>query len=339
MSNKLLAWIILVCFFWLLFGAYFYFFIFYSASLIFQWNTSGYTISLVATKVAQNQDFFCEETTCIYKDIPPLEYQIQISKEGFETYIITQDFSWNKTYTIPFELEKETILSQLSPKKENQILSDKTSQKITRLKYKDFFLYYDFWEEGVFYMREYLWKLFLYHDHLNVERLIYDFEKIWQDKIHIAPIFWTDYFIVHVDGKNYLYDSEKAWFQGIDLRQRIEYGKTWKSTNEFIFVTSVWSYVYDLKLLKSEYFVIFSDFVILGNDIILWVLKKDDKKRRKNLWLSQSNNDQLYNYNIQTKEIKKIYETWDSIAQIYFVEDELILEINGELKQLQNFDI
>lgn len=336
MSNKILAFIILLLIFGSIIWGYLYLFVFYGGNLELKWNISDFNIALSTDIVGQELNYACWENTCIYEDIPPLEYKVIISKSWYQDFISYKKIPGKWTLLLEFQLEKKVELTQLWTV-ETKDLWELASEKVTRLKYRDFYSYYDFSDAGVFYIREYLWKLFLYHDINEEERLVYDFKKVSHDKIHITPIYGTDYYNIFIDNSNYLFNIENTALRGIDLQQKIIYWKSWKIVQELVFITDVWSYVYNIKSRKSEYYVPFLDFTYLDDGEILWLIEKNDEKRVNNFGVSIQKERALFRYNLDTKVIKNIYETNDTIESFYQDDWKLYINTNWLLKQLKNY--
>ena len=336
MSNKILALIILVLIFGTIIWGYLYLFVFYGGNLQVQWNVEDYTVTLSTDTVWQELTYNCLGATCSYENIPPLEYTVRISKDGFQEFKSFQKIPGKGTVLLEFLLEKKTELTQLWETK-IQDVDIITSQKVTRLKYRNFYSYYDFSEKWVFYIREYLWKLFLYHDIWEEERLVFDFKKVSPDKIHISPIYGTDFFNVYIDQNNYLFDNKTTWFRSLDLKKKIEYWKVARTSQDIIFVTDIWSYIYNLKERRSEYYIPFLDFVYVDDKDVIWLIEWDDEKRMNNLWVNTEKQRALFRYNTLTKSIKKIYETNEGIESFYLEKSRLYLDVNGVKKELQNY--
>ena len=171
MSNKVLALVILLCSLWILIWGYFYFFVFYGAKVTFNGDIEQYTITLSSKSLKKDLQYTCEQSSCSYEKIPPLNFQIRILKEGYEDFIVQKKIQWKWNQNIEFTLKEktQTVNIKLWAATTEEVIDEKR----VRLKYKRFFLYYDFGDRGVFYIREYLWKLFLYRDLKEKEVLIY----------------------------------------------------------------------------------------------------------------------------------------------------------------------
>jgi flagellar basal body-associated protein FliL len=237
MSNRLLALIILGVIVLGIIGMYVYLFVFYSSSLNFSSNQAGYNIQLVAKKLKTPVNYSCKQKECSYDDIAPLDYQVIISKEGFEDYQGNISVKRSSEQNIVFELEKKTELSTIE--EEVVSLKDAVREKRTRLKYKKFYTYYDFGDSGVFYFRKYLGKLFLYRDLGEKEQLIYDFQMLDVSDLHIGEVYNSSYFVISAGTKNYLFNHKNSNFSSLDIQKKIHYGKKSHETNKLLLVTDL----------------------------------------------------------------------------------------------------
>ncbi len=339
MSNKLLAALILVFIFFILIGWYVYFFVLYGSTLVFQGNVEDFDIRLSTEKLKTDFQYNCRENICSYQKVPPFLYTLTISKDWFEDYISQIEVPKNWETKIVFSLQESVELQTVTtlsdePKSTQELLEDKK----LRLKYRNFYLYYDFKDQWVFYMRDYQWKLFLYHDLVDEERLVADFEKVWKDNIRISPIHGTTKFALSIWWQNSLFDIQTRQYRGIDLKQQILYGKKWIDSDEIILVTEVWSYIYNLQKYRSEYFVLFHDFVYIDNNTLLWLIVPTDTKRKENLSLDSAVWNTLYRYDMETQGLREVYASPQDIDQFYLdSKDDLIIDIEGNTKRLTNY--
>ena len=129
---------------------------------------------------------------------------------------------------------------------------------------------------------------------------------IWDDN-YIFIVFWD---------KKYLYSLSSKTDIEVLLNIGVNYVKKAASNSSFHFVTEKWSFIYDRNRETLEYFSYFDDFVYY-NDEYIWVIKKEDKRRLKNLWLDDENDNLIVKYNPGTKEKKVLHRILQIIIMIF----------------------
>ena len=335
MSNRLLALLILITIIWWCIWAYFYFFILYGSSVIFNGNITGYSVNFSTEKLSNPIVYTCEVNPCRLQDIAPFDYNITISKEWYDVYNFNQKIQTSGDQTIDFTLLEKINVVQLEEVEvlEAEIVLDKRE----RLKYNKYYLSYNFWDKGIFYMQEYLWKLFLYRDRWESQVLIHSFPLVWPNKIHIWEIYGSRYFTIYIDGKNYLFHNLDQSFRLLDLNVKVEYGKQWKNNNELIFTTTSWAYTHNLKTKKSQYYNLFSDYLYDRDNKIIGVIQETEENKLKNIGFPSQQGNYVVSYDIDSKAYKKLYTTIDDIQQIYLLDDMLIVKIWEVHLELKNY--
>lgn len=335
MSNRLLALLILIILLWGVVWIYFYFFVIYGSNVILNGNVTGYSVNFSTEKLSNPIAYTCEVNPCRLQNIAPFDYTITISKEWYDVYRFNQKIQKSGEQTIDFSLVEKIDLAQLEEIEVSE--AETILDKRERLKYNKYFLSYDFWENGIFYMEQYLWKLFLYRDRGESQILIYSFPLVSPDKIHIWEIYGTRYFTIYIDGKNYLFHNLDQSFRQLDLNVKIEYGKPWKNNYELIFATNSWAYTHNLKTKKSQYYNLFSDYLYDGDNTIIGIIQETEKNKLKNIGYASQEGNYVFSYDIATKTYKKLYTTVDDIQQIYLLGDKLILKIWEMDLELKNY--
>lgn len=112
---------------------------------------------------------------------------------------------------------------------------------------------------------------------------------------------------------SYLIDLEYNNLEKLELQIPIEYVKYMNNT--YIITTQKGSFTYDLQTKKTEYFVLFHDFIYY-NDIYIGIIQKQDARRLKNLWLWEVSEDIVVAFDPIEKS-KKILESLEGIETIY----------------------
>lgn len=169
------------------------------------------------------------------------------------------------------------------------------------------------------------------------EKVVGNFDLVPEDKLEIQKIYSSrDDFYLVVWNKKYIYNQNTDLIFELDLSVDVKYIK--RSEDLFVIVTWKWSYVFDKTDKSLEYFTFFEDFVYY-KDSYVWIIRDNDKRRLKNLWLESLNDNSIYFYNPKTKEKKSLYETSLILEKIYF-EDEFIyfIDSNDKIYKLENLE-
>lgn len=166
-------------------------------------------------------------------------------------------------------------------------------------------------------------------------KLVWVFDAFREDDLNIFRVYWTENeFFFNFWNNKYIYNKNTDLIENIDLHIDVLYVK--KSENIFIFVTSVWSYTYDLRTKNLEYFTFFQDFIYY-NDSYIWIISKDDNRRINNLWLNNLLKNSIYFYNPNTKERKSLYETDLNLEKIYHFNNEIyFIDSKSDIYRLEN---
>lgn len=169
------------------------------------------------------------------------------------------------------------------------------------------------------------------------EKILWNFDLVPEDKLDIQNIYSSNddfYFVIW--NKKYIYNQNTDLLLELDLAVNINYIK--RSEDLYIIVTEKWSYVFDKTDKSLEYFTFFDDFVYY-KDFYIWIIKKDDERRLKNLSISSINGNSIFKYNPKTKEKKSLYETSLDLEKIYFEGDFIyFVDSNDEVYKLENLD-
>jgi hypothetical protein len=167
-------------------------------------------------------------------------------------------------------------------------------------------------------------------------KIISIFDYVLVNDIFVDKVYSSNNdFLFKIWDDIYLYNKNTDILNKIDLFVDIKYVK--REDNIFIFVTNIWSYLFDLRNKNFEYFNFFEDFVYY-NDSYIWIIKKDDIRRINNLWLWKLSKNSIYFYNPSTKERKSLYETNLNLEKIYYENGEIFfIDSKNDVYKLENF--
>ena len=318
MSNRLIWLIIILIFILLIFGSYFYLFVYYSGNLKVISNIDNYNIKLHPEKVwLVNINYICEEKTCIIPEIAPTTYYASITKDWYEAIQKNIVIEKNKTTELKIIFEKKISLKKLEEEK-NELTNLEKIDLLRKEWIYESYIKNKEWKE--IYLKEnnnklelYLWK-----------QLIWNFDIPENKETNIQEIYGSkNYILLKLWEKKYLYSLISKKTYDIDLKINIKYIKTWENDN-FIIVTDKWSFIFNKKNKSLEYFNFFNDFVFYKKWYI-WIVKKDDSNRKNNLSIENSKNDIVLFYDPNTKEKKILYNLSEKIDKIYIGNNEVIL--------------
>lgn len=258
-----------------------------------------------------------------------LYYELKYKPEQIQKQ---QEEKLRQEKQIELEEKKEVSLKKIDTKIE--INSQDIKEKIELLKQKnDYYFSRTLKDLWIFYFEELEWWLWLF----NSSRKLWEFRKVNLVDLDIKEVISnSDYFYFRIWDNKYLYNLMTNKTRKLDFKLDIEYIKMWKNSKEFLFVTSLWTFVYSIVDNSFEYFNYFLDFVYY-NDWYLWIVNLDDETRLKNLSLKPDSNNLIVYYNPNSKEKKIIYKTKLDLTKIYFKNSKIYFEnINLEEFELEN---
>jgi len=244
-----------------------------------------------------------------------------------------------KAEEIRIELEKQKkeeakVIKKIELVKQKKVTIVKTKQeKIKELRedikhYKTFKLH----NNKKAYFTENNWKLDLYYDN----KKIWVFDLVYSKYLLVELILGdNNNLFIEIWNKKYYYNNKLNQISKIDLNIDVLYVKEW-NTNDIIFVTKKWSFIYNIYNNTLNYFSFFNDFVYF-KEWYIWIIKPNDSVRIKNLWLWNINKTLIYYYNPDLKEKKVLYSSELNIDKIYIKNNKLYIEtINNDLYILEN---
>lgn len=168
-------------------------------------------------------------------------------------------------------------------------------------------------------------------------KIISIFDFVLEAEISVKNVYSSNSdFLFSMWNEIYLYNKNTDILDKIDLFVDVKYVK--RSDNIYIFVTNVWSYLYDIRNKKLEYFTFFEDFVYY-NDSYIWIINKNDDRRINNLWLWKLTKNSIYFYNPNTKEKNSLYETDLVLEKIYYKNWEIFfIDSKKDIYKLENLE-
>lgn len=219
------------------------------------------------------------------------------------------------------EVEKTPDLN-LEGEINNSGSTTSSAEKIDELK-KDLESYkiIQIWNKKFYFLSNWV-ELSLY---LN-EKLISSFPIVVEEKIEIKNIYSTvDEFLIVLDTNYYIYNSIIDNLVPLDLKMKINYIK--KDDNIYLISTDEWIFVFNLINNTIEFNDMFDDFTYY-NDWYLGIIKSEDSRRQKNLWIYPQEENIIFYYNPVSKEKNVLYETNLNLTKIYKEGQDIYFEEN-----------
>jgi hypothetical protein len=332
LSNRTLWILLLLGIIFSIFLFYWYIFVLslYTVEVIS--NVDNYKIKLVDKKFWQEYNYDCVNTLCYLKDLPNLEYKISVLKEWYFpiNWVLTPKY--NKKISII--LDKEVILKPVIKEEKIKELSREEKIKLISKKHKNYLVLNSVWKEFIFSKNN--WNLELFYNQKLLARLPFVIPKneikitniIWEDNIYLLS-YWKD---------KYLLNLIFLDIQNIKLNLDILYAKkiTWEN---LLLTTKKWSFLYNLKTKKLNYFNSLFDFVILDNWDYIWILKDDLETQKKTLWFWEQKWDIIVYYDTKTKKARLLKNPWFKISKIYLKNNWVYIENdNWDVFELLNYN-
>ena len=157
----------------------------------------------------------------------------------------------------------------------------------------------------------------------NKNKITFSWNKVSWNKI-----IWNNTFVYIIKkNKLYFYNINNSNTFSLDFIPKVEYIKS-ISDNNFIIVTDIWSFVYDVLNQKIEYFSLFSDFIIFENNYI-WIINDYDIVRKNNFGFNDNNWNIILNYNFKNNEVSIIDDIDFIINKIYLDGSIIYIENNN----------
>ena len=329
MSNKLFALLILIWTLWWLFGLYFYFFVGYTSDLTIESNTDEYQVELYSKRVGNSFEFDCPESLCVLSDISPLDYNLRVRKDGYETVYQDIDMPARTSLSVDVNLIKQISLSESVLPEQEISNKDRISFLRDKNKARKFF---DIAPWVYAYFSE-KWELYIYRDESTQK--IWDFNISWDNELDVKIVPETDYVYFQIGEAKYFYDIDSWTIQTLDLWVEVNYIKQWNTNTDFLFVTPVGVYIYDVSVNSFDYFYLFKDFVYTGDNYV-GIIYADEENKRNNFNLGTESENLIIRYNPATKDRDILYETSLDIDRIYLENESIYFESAGKRYELEN---
>lgn len=307
MSNRTLAFLLLIVICALALSWVYYFFIanVWSLQISITWaETSKVTL---ISEFWNPYETTCSKT-CIFKDIPPVWYELSITSAWFKTE--TKSFSLSRWE------QKELDFSLIKLAKAEKLDISTKESKVSALRLKDFLSKSNFaWTAKALWF--YSWKSYFYS--LWDDFSIYSLE--WWDKqtlIFSMPtsdikdiIFFDISWFISFSGwwQSYIFDIDSLKSFPLNIDEKPIIIKRTQSYSKILISTSVWTYLYDLDTLVWKKNTLFDDFVLLWDNKVIWLLRASSKDKMSLLNFDLNSKAKIVLHNIDTKERKMIFET------------------------------
>jgi len=332
MHRKLYAFLILIWTIWALVLFYLYFFVFYTSQLSFNSNIWEYKVTLYSPSLAQKKEQLCPQSLCIINDVSPFEYNISISKDGYETKNLNIVVWARQNQEILIELQKKAVLEEVLDMK----ALETPQEKIQRLRDNNLsFARFQINTESEIRFTEESNTLKMLYITWSSKREIQSFPKISADSIDASLIGTTQNIFLSLWNTSYIFETRQARVTKLPFEIKVRYIKPDKNTWTYLIVTENGTFHYNAINNTSNFEYLFRDFVYI-NKWTIGVIYKDEIQKKSNFWLEQKWN-LIVLYNPDSKERKVILETLLPITHIQNVDDKVIFTAGNKDFELLNY--
>lgn len=312
MGRKLKWLLMLVVFIVWIWTWYYYFFVARKGHLTLVWNIENYEVYLYSKELNKKIPSLgafhssCLQSKCELVDLPPFEFEMTISKEGYKDFVQVIQIIPHETLVIDFEVDKKLQITPIvneswdhTPNQQDlkqiRLLTQMRKTYVWEEVEPGTFIYFEENEDDTLSMH------FLQNDE---DKLLYRFPKIPAWEISFMKIFQAiDQWWVIYGGELFVFDIPNYTVTKIWFPQNILYIK--QNHNWYHIVTSLGSFLYDKKTKNTEYFYLFSDFVSIDQDTLLGVIYQDETEKKRNFGIDQAWNI-IVRYTFSTQEMKVI---------------------------------
>lgn len=306
-------------------------------------NVDNYIVEMYTDTLKTTLSTECKNKRCELIDLAPFGYIINIKKEGYKDFQTYVKIEKNKSLEVDVFLEKQIqILPQVV---ENTSWEDSKQKQLERLRtvslLQKTYQYFEVPNYGYFFFQKGdANTLVLSHKKNEEEKKIYtlnflsDDQKISLDQIYggddeIFFSYWQYIYIIHISSWN---------IQEVFFPQDISYMK--KDGELYYFVNDKWTFIYDNRSKKIDFFYLFKDFIMYDQNTYFWIIFQNEEDKKKNYNLEQYKNGNLIiKYNFITKEVKVIETITKNIAKIIKIKNNIYFyDITWEKYKIENLE-
>ncbi|MDD2565803.1 MAG: hypothetical protein PHZ26_04510 [Candidatus Gracilibacteria bacterium] len=341
MSNRNLAFLILISFCATILGAIYYFFIANVGSITIDvGNIEGVKLSLNGE--FKNTESITCNNKCGFSKKPPINYTLVVSKETYKTQNIDFKLNRSENKNIKLILEKDVQSDEIKLSKDEKLKALKYN-KLIASKNED---------SGDSAKRiiigNYAGKIYSYSNKDNLfyiyesdgesENEIYSQKEIKLKKIGINIVDGIIFYNSQSD--KYLFNIKLKSNFRLDITEDINFIKVTPLTSKYIVNTMNGIYLYDISNNSFTKNTLFDDFVVLNSGKILGVIYPASIEKLSILNFSDNKKTKIILHDISTISRKVIYETTSSIKYIFNEGGEIkYLDIDMNLFSLKQLEI
>ena len=169
------------------------------------------------------------------------------------------------------------------------------------------------------------------------EKKIWNFDLVYTKYLRVELLKGSENDLyIEVWKNKFYFNYLNNYLNKINLNIDINYVKK-SINNKLIFVSSKWSFIYSIFDNSLNYFNFFNDFIYF-KEWYIWIIKIDQKRIIKNLWLDIGKTTLLY-YNPDTKEKTIKYKTDKNIKNIFIKNNKIFIsDENDNLFEFENIN-
>jgi len=341
MSNRNLAFLILISFCAAIIWAIYYFFIANVGNIeIDVWGLKWVKIEL--NWQFQNNETITCDNKCSFIKKPPINYTLIATKDTYKIQKINFKLERSNTKKIQLTLSKDVQSESVKITKEERLKTLKYN-KLIASKSEDSWI-----EVERIVIWNYNWKIYSY---TNKEDMFYIYESDWESEnevfsqkelkvknLWINVVDWIIYYNTQED--KYFFDIKLKSNFKIDLSDELILVKKTPINAKYIINTINWIYLYNTENSDYSRNTLYDDFIVLNSWKILGLIYPESIEKLSILNFDNNKKTKIILHDISTISRKVIYETTMNIKYIFNDSWEVkYLDKNMKLYNLKQLDI
>lgn len=333
MSNRSIAFLILVFFCSALIYLVYYFFIANVWILTVNTWIDKKVIVTINSEFRKSYSKVCFKT-CEFSKIPPINYNLEAISEGYKNFNYSLNLRRQEKLTINLKLEKLVVANNIEKTNKDKILELKLKNTI---KDDEKFINYKI-------ISSFRWKIYFYS---GSKLYFFSWDEVKElfslENENIESIINNDIdelFLIMTKNSKYLYDINSDTNYIINLDSKISFIKKTLNDDKFIILADDWVYLYSISSSESIRNTLYDDYAQVGSSLVIWLIKKDSNNKLKLLNFENNGKDKIILHNIENKERKIIFETQDIINYVIYWNWGIFLVSNDwKILKLNNIEL
>jgi len=303
----------------IIYGLYYFFFVLNTGDLTIEGNVSDYEVSLFAQNIKTPFHSHCQQSHCELIELAPFSYEVTITAKGYKKTTFSIQIPQRDTLKVSFFLEKEMIIREVETQTWAIDATGSQMSQLDRLKSLSFlkhtYAYYDLEERGFYYFLD------NYNETLSLYKkwedgiIIAFFPKMTKKQMNMQKVYGTnDEIAIIFDETLYFYNTTNGHMSKTSLPAELVSIK--KFPHSYGFSTASGMYLYHPETNKKESFPLFQDFLYYGKNAYIWLIKGEEKDKKKVFHLNDNSNDVIVKYELSTQKLVSSHEIFQKVAKL-----------------------